>query len=496
MFEFLTRMFSPSAKKAAPPAVEPSPAPIIPAPLPAPVVAPIPVPAPVPRNGSDAIALAYADIVPRFPSSLAPFVSAPVTGAFELPVKTALEQLPTGAVRIRFAELRLAAPAGTFAEDDSLDETLVDLPLPKILEAMNPALLKRRNGQTDLIVPESVPGLFTSKNPAVAPKISPVVSVPTPPKPSPAPPATIPFSPPPPATIPMPQGLSADKLTLRISAVYEFWPDVVRHEITQGNLRDETVSLPISRVESALKTGRVIFNWGEMTSWLDVPAPQPPTTHPEALVELPLKVVAPLFMAHRRPAPAQKTINIGEHVPALFLSPDRAMSAPIPPPVSAPPPPPPVPAPKPLAPPPPAVVAAPVVVAKAPVAAATLGGIFGEPSKTDWSPQEITQMIGALPGVAGSLIAASDGFLVAGTLPPPLKSETLAAFLPQIFGRLAHYSSEVQLGAMNAVTLQAGPSQCTIYKTGALYLAVLAKPGEKLPDVLQAVAAELGKVNP
>ena len=91
----------------------------------------------------------------------------------------------------------------------------------------------------------------------------------------------------------------------------------------------------------------------------------------------------------------------------------------------------------------------------------------------------------------------SDGFLVAGALPPPLKSETMAAFLPQIFGRLAHYSTEIQLGPLAALTLQAGRTPCTIFKTGALYLAVLGKPGESLPDaILLRVAGELAKRNP
>jgi predicted regulator of Ras-like GTPase activity (Roadblock/LC7/MglB family) len=90
----------------------------------------------------------------------------------------------------------------------------------------------------------------------------------------------------------------------------------------------------------------------------------------------------------------------------------------------------------------------------------------------------------------------SDGLLVAGDLPPPLKSETMAAFLPQIFGRLAHYSAEIQLGPPSALTLLAGQTPCTIFKTGALYLAVLGKPGETLPDaLLQRVAGELAKRN-
>jgi hypothetical protein len=44
------------------------------------------------------------------------------------------------------------------------------------------------------------------------------------------------------------------------------------------------------------------------------------------------------------------------------------------------------------------------------------------------------------------------------------------------------------------VTLLAGQTRCAIFKAGALYLAVLGKPGAALPDaLLQRVAGELAK---
>jgi len=455
MFDFFKRLFSqPVSVPAAPVQELPKPA------------APLPKPAPAPPPGGDTIHVPFSDILARLPGALAPLASASLTGFFPLPVKTALAQLPSGAVRVRFGQLRQAAPPGTFSGDVSLDETLVDLPLPKILAAMNPALLARRPGQTQVEVPKDISGVFGSKDKAparaAAPSAAPVVPI--------APPSPV-------APKPAPQAPAGGTLTVRLSALYEFWPDSVRQDIAQSHWSDASVALPVNRLDSAMKTGRVVFTWGEVIEWLDVSSTTISTLHRETSLELPLKVIAPLFMSQRPASVARKTIAVGENIPNLFAVPGKpfAQTAPAPAP-------------------------APEMVSPAPAAAAlpvnVLGEIFGQPAKKEWSPQEITQKINALPGVAASLIAMNDGLLVAGDLPPPLKSETMAAFLPQIFGRSAHYSGEVQLGPLTALTLLAGQTQCGIFKTGALYLAVLGKPGETLPDaLLQRVAGELAKRN-
>ena len=482
MFDFFKRLFSPPVS--APPDSAPAPPkPAAPPPAPAPPEAKA-APAILARAG-DTIPLLLSDIVARLPASFAPLVSSSVTGNFPLPVKTALGQLPSGAVRIPFGQIRQSAPPGTFANNASLDETLVELPLPKILAAMDPALLARRSGQTQVEVPEEILGIFGSKAgvparvaaPSAAPVVPTTPPIPVAPKPAPA----VSQKPAAPAPAPVPRASAGGALTLRLSALYEFWPEPVRQDIAQSNWSDASVSLPMNRLDAAMKTGRVVFTWGELIQWLDVSSASISTPHRDMSLELPLKVIAPLFMAQRRPPVLQKNIAVGADMPNLFAVPGKSTvrAAPIPAPPPAP---------------------APAVVSPVPAVAAAsadvLGEIFGQPAKTDWSPQDITQKINALPGVAASLIAMSDGLLVAGVLPPPLKSETMAAFLPQMFGRLAHYAGEIQLAPPTALTLLAGQTPCTIFKTGALYLAVLGKPGATLPDaLLQRLAAELAKRN-
>jgi len=433
----------------------------------------------MPARAGDTIHLLLSDIVARLPGSFAPPASSSVAGTFSLPVKTALGQLPSGVVRIPFGQIRQSSPPGTFANNDSFDETLVELPLPKILAAIDPALLAPRSGQRQVEIPEEISGIFGPKGKAparaAAPGAAPVVpsapSSPVAPKPAPA----LPQKPAAPAPAPAPQAPAGDALTVRLSALYEFWPDSVRQDIAQSNWGDASVSLPMNRLETAMKTGRVVFTWGELIQWLDVSSAFISPPHREASLELPLKVIAPLFMAQRMAPVVQKTVAVGGDMPNLFAVPGKPSGPAAP-----------APAPEAGSPPP----------AAAAVPANVLGEIFGQPAKSEWSPREITEKINALPGVAASLIAMSDGLLVAGDLPPPLKSETMAAFLPQIFGRLAHYSGEIQLGPPTALTLLAGQTPCTIFKTGALYLAVLGKPGETLPDaLLQRVAGELAKRN-
>ena len=91
----------------------------------------------------------------------------------------------------------------------------------------------------------------------------------------------------------------------------------------------------------------------------------------------------------------------------------------------------------------------------------------------------------------------SDGLALAAHLPPALNADTVAAFLPQIFGRVSQSAGAMHLGPVTSVAITAGQSRCAIYKTGKLYLAVLGHPGATLPEaMLGRIAAELAKRNP
>lgn len=388
---------------------------------------------------------------------MAPLPSASVKGFFPLPVNAALAQLPTGVVRVRFAEIRQSAPPGSFKMDAALGETLVELPLAKVVAGMNPKWLARRPDQKKVEVPADIPGAFATKEqkaekPAPVPSPEPTLDA-----------MAAEFAAPPPV----------ECLTVKLSTVFEGWPETVRTELTQCKLNDCSAAIPLDRLEWAIKSGRVVFQWGDVRQWLEGKPPGT-TTLRETLVEFPLKVIVPQFMARRKLSVARPKISIPDSIPNLFPVPGAAAA-----PASAPAP---APVPEPVKP-----IAAPPAVAAAVAPAAP----------KERSPHEIVKEINGLPGVAGSVIAMSDGLLVAGSLPAPIKSETMAAFLPQLFGRLASYSNEIQLGQIQSLTMQAGPAHFAIFKTGAAYLAVLGKAGEPLPDTqLQRIATELARRGP
>jgi predicted regulator of Ras-like GTPase activity (Roadblock/LC7/MglB family) len=96
--------------------------------------------------------------------------------------------------------------------------------------------------------------------------------------------------------------------------------------------------------------------------------------------------------------------------------------------------------------------------------------------------------------VAGSLIALQDGLLVAHCMPRSWKTEAMAAFLPQIFGRINQYGKELNTGDAMAVAITTGAGTLQVYHAGIVYLAALGDPGGTLPlDELQLVAGELGR---
>jgi predicted regulator of Ras-like GTPase activity (Roadblock/LC7/MglB family) len=126
--------------------------------------------------------------------------------------------------------------------------------------------------------------------------------------------------------------------------------------------------------------------------------------------------------------------------------------------------------------------------------AQTLNELFKEPNKKNWTPNEIINKTITLPGVTGALIALQDGLLVAGSMPPPWKTETIAAFIPQIFGRLTQYTKELQMGEVRTVSFGVDSGTLQIFNAGIIYFGALGKHGGSLPvEDLTLIATELSR---
>ncbi len=110
------------------------------------------------------------------------------------------------------------------------------------------------------------------------------------------------------------------------------------------------------------------------------------------------------------------------------------------------------------------------------------------------TPNEIVSKAATLEGVDGALIALPDGLLVASRIPTNMNADTIAAFLPQIFGRVSQCTRELRLGELNNLNFTVGSVPWKIFRVGSIYFAAFGRPGVPLPtSQLVGLAAELDR---
>ncbi len=503
--------------------------------------APVVVPAAAPSTPMPTVEVAHlslAAIVARFPDELKPLLlrQPEASATIQLPVPTILKQLATGSVKMSLASLQRQAP-GLMQPLTPGDKRTIEIPLTEIFRHLRPQVLKRRGDQRALYVPENGYNLFAdTENPyAIAPDdhiesvtADQVVEIPPPapssrrvlkmddglrqiaatrvnaPTATPVPKVVGPsasaalraVAPPPASSAARPAAIAKPKgptLALKVAALAAAWPEDIRAEIAALD-PETTVTLPVDEVTAGLSKGRVIFTWAQIHAWLEPRAAKPSAAAGATALQLPLKIVAPAFLStSKKPQGERKSVALDESIPALFSGGREPAVEEAPAPASAPAPVVEAPAaeePKTIEPPAEAAAVAPTPAepetpaapAPAPVKLPqSVGEIFGQPDKTDWTPSDIVTGTVKLNGVAGAIVALQEGLQVAASLPEGVKSDVIAAFLPQIFARLNQYSGEMKLGEVDDLLFTTHGAHCQIYRLGFLYLAVLGKPGESLP---------------
>jgi predicted regulator of Ras-like GTPase activity (Roadblock/LC7/MglB family) len=506
-----------------------------PAPHTAPTAAPGSAAAPVPkgvpprqngahRNGRG-IELPLQPILAALPLELQPRLKHPDAGALTIciPLENILAQLSSGVVRISFGALRQAAP-DLFTPEADRDRVLVPLPLAEVLARLNPALIMRRREQKRVAVPADIrspfdlhgQGLVFSVGPArpeAAPPPPPMVAplsrtsitfAPTPPPPS-APPLSAPSmsfaaralrdragSPPPTAaaSVPPPSKPATNPQSLAVSlpSLAEGWPEAVRKEIVQLNLVDAKLALPGEILERALKQGRIAFTWKTLRSWIKPPPLPAVSAHDSTVLELPLKIVAPLFLARQHEtSKAQRKIAVDDDIPNLFFGFPQPESG--------------------------SATVTPSAKSDPAKPADTNYYVWDDSSEQSRAqdaavrpspspgtkfiakyatPNEVVSRAAGLDGVAGALIALPDGLMVASRLSADLNGDTLAAFLPQIFGKVSQCTKELRMGELNNLNFTVGNVPWKIFRVNAIFFAAFGRAGEPLPTApLAALAAEL-----
>ncbi len=341
----------------------------------------------------------------------------------------------------------------------------------------------------------------------------------------------------PPVTAPTIQAV----ITTPLSTLIEAWPESLRLEILQTNLSEARIAMPVDLVEGALKRGRVVFAWKTIRSWISPATPTAVSVHDSVELELPLRVIAPLFLNRKRAGSfGQQKVAVDEGIPNLFFGfPQPETPAPAAPVTPAP-------AIKPAAQPDsfapipfnpaPAVAAAAFASASAAAAAASAAATAAaaantaatKPADTNYylwndasdtqmfhieaikkngpnstefvkrysSPNEIVSRAAALNGVAGVLIALPDGLMVASRLPAELNGDTLAAFLPQIYAKVSACTKELRMGELNNVSFTVGNVPWKIFRVNAIFFAAFGHAAQPMPTAqLTVLAAELDRKN-
>jgi len=288
-----------------------------------------------------------------------------------------------------------------------------------------------------------------------------------------------------PASVPQPAkaATGGEPLLVGLTGLAEGWPEAVRKEIIDLNLVEAKVALPFSAVEQALKQGRIAFSWKSVRSWVK-PAMLPTNSaHDGAVLELPLKVVAPIFLARQKEhTKGQQKVSVDEEIPNLFFGfpqPESAAAAA-------------------------AATARPTDTnyyvwdesadtARVNESEVKRGPTPGTKFVAKYAtPNEVVSRTASLEGVAGALIALPDGLMVANRLPPEVNADTLAAFLPQIFGKVSQCTKELRMGELNNLNFTVGNVPWKIFRVNAIFFAAFGRAGEPLPTAqLASLAAEL-----
>lgn len=329
--------------------------------------------------------------------------------------------------------------------------------------------------------------------------------------------------------LPMPQPATSGSdicIDVPLAALSESWPDVLRGEIHQLNLSRAHVSLPMRVVDPALRQGKVAFAWKMLRSWIRPAILPSVSAHDGMMLELPLHVIAPLFIAKQKQTSFYRKdkVEVDDNIPNLFfgfpqpdseepveeepIAEEPAAAAPVAPP------PPPAPT-KPA----PATTETSAIFSPAPKLKPagvpdTNYYVWGDSADTPRvdetefkrksggtefltryaTPNEVVSRAAALDGVAGALVALPDGLMVASKLSADLNGDTLAAFLPHIFGKVSQCTKELRMGELNNLHFTVGNVPWKIFRVNAIFFAVFGRAGQPLPTVqLAALAAELDR---
>ncbi len=477
----------------------------------------------------DSISIAISSIILGFSDKLkAEIIKKPSSSeTFKIPVEKILPQIQTGAVKITFGELKKTSPPGIFSTNYSLDNEIVYLPLKEIIPKLSASHFKIQS-KKEQTVPDEIADIFggqkvDNKVKPISAKISETTGVSDlsqqkpiiPEKQEQLKPPEEPVQKQPAVTTPEePLNVISIKLNSLISYLK---PEIVE-QIQTLKLSESLINIPVKELEPLIKSGKVIYSWGKIYSWLS-PLPQSTPSSPDITFEIPLKVIAPLFLSKVTISAPKKTLTLIDTIPDIFTAvtsessksaeatplrmasesvqsieektkplqqPDESIQQPqlasqIQPSIDF-------------------HLEKEVIPKEKPSTkyeVKSLSELFDKPGKTKWTPNEVIQCTMNLPGINGAMISLKEGLPVAYKLPDNFNPDVFAALLPQIFSRVSGLTSEFQLGSLTNLTFECNDTKIFVCVSENIYFVVLGKRSEALPPSiqLQEIVNELVKQN-
>lgn len=245
-------------------------------------------------------------------------------------------------------------------------------------------------------------------------------------------------------------------LSIEVERVVGAWAAPIQAAVRRVAPEGCLIRVPLAEVETKIKQGKVAFTWAQIRGWLNTQLSNPLVEHETDTVELPLAVVAPLFMAHRKVPDSRTRPDSHAAIPDVFAGSSRKPAG--------------------------GVSPAPIAV-NSNLPTETAGGTTrNDGDESGAAPAALVNLVCKLPGVGGAVIATRDGLLVARQLPAEVPADPIAAFLPQMFQRLTEYVAEMKMGCPTQFTFVSEGRVFAVHKTHDNYLIILGRLGENLPE--------------
>jgi len=443
-------------------------------------VEPAPTPVnPAPELDNEDVSISLQSVLNSLPPELSHrVIPMDLAGAtLTVALTKVLSQLPFGAVKLSFGELRRAAPQ-LFSPGDQSDLEAVELPLNELLVRINPALLPQTTRQPVAAGTDTIGGAFVPAPEFLAGDEIPEFSAP--PRTSPARPVNGPIRVPLPGDFaesapaketakPAANHSSDASLSVPLASLTANWPALVRAEIAQLECALAQVILPESLVREGMKQGKVAFSWKLLRGWMKPAPPLVISKYDDATMELPLEVLTPLFMKSWNQIPkTQPKFMVDESIPAIFSAA------------------------------PPLETPAPLEGNGSDAAVAATDNRTedsitpeGNFKKRYTSPSEVIARATSLDGVAGALVVLPEGLSVASNLSTQ-DADALAAFLARAFGKVAQCADDSRVGELSRLEFWANDIHWLVFNLNSVLLATFGQAGGSLPAAeLAALAKEL-----